>query len=66
MEVNVREDLKKPITHEEHERRMAIFHKVTRELEIANQESPLPDDIMDAVYGHKYEGTASSQTATAF
>jgi galactokinase len=49
--VNVEEDLKHPLTQEEIEKRVAHARRVAEEFNRANKESPLPDDIMDAVYG---------------
>jgi hypothetical protein len=52
--VDVREDLKRVITREEADERVAWHKKWCEELDKANAESPLPDDIMDYVKGRKF------------
>jgi hypothetical protein len=52
--VNVREHMKREITQEEIDARVAHFRWVCDELDKANEESPLPDDFMEYVKGRKF------------
>jgi hypothetical protein len=51
--VNMEEDLKREITQEEADARLAHFRLVCAELDKANAESPLPDDFIEYVKGRK-------------
>jgi hypothetical protein len=51
--VNVEEYLKRVITQEEHDARMAHMKVWDEELRIANEMSPLPEDFMEYVKGRK-------------
>jgi hypothetical protein len=52
--VNVEEYLKREITQEEIDKRVAHFDWVCAELDKANAESPLPDDFIDYCKGRKF------------
>jgi hypothetical protein len=54
-EVEFEAYLKREITQEEADARLAHFRWVCDELDKANAESPLPDDIMDYVKGRKWQ-----------
>jgi hypothetical protein len=56
--VNVREDLKREITQEEIDERVAWNKRWSEELHQANLESPLPDDFIDYVKGRKFRPVA--------
>jgi hypothetical protein len=51
--VNVIEHMKREITQEEIDERMAWMKEWDEELRKANEESPLPDDFMEYVKGRK-------------
>jgi hypothetical protein len=62
--VDVEEHMKRVVTKEEHDAKMAHFRWVCEEFDKANAESPLPDDIMDYVKGRKWTQAASSPEGT--
>jgi hypothetical protein len=58
--VNVEEDLKREITQEEADERLAHFRWVCEEIHKAEMEDPLPDDFIEYVKGRKTMLTADS------
>jgi hypothetical protein len=56
--VNVEEDMKREITQEEINERVAWRKRWNEELAIANAESPLPDDFIEYVKGRKFRQAA--------
>jgi hypothetical protein len=61
MEVNVREYLKHDFTPQEIAERAAWGKEFSKHAAEIQKESPLPDDIMDAVYGRKYNKAVIQQ-----
>jgi hypothetical protein len=56
--VNMEEDLKREITQEEVDERLADIKRIHAELRKANEESPLPDDFIEYVKGRKFRQVA--------
>jgi hypothetical protein len=59
--VNVEEHMKRVVTQEEHDAKMAHFRWVCEEIDKANAESPLPDDFIDYCKGRKFFHQAAPQ-----
>ncbi|MDR3284137.1 MAG: hypothetical protein LBS97_03035 [Treponema sp.] len=51
--VNVEEDLKRVITQEEINERVADFRRISAEIHQDELENPLPDDFIEYVKGRK-------------
>jgi hypothetical protein len=58
--VNVEEHMKREITQEEHDARMAHFDWVSEEIRKAELEDPLPDDFIDYRKGRKFHQAAKT------
>jgi hypothetical protein len=61
--VDVEEYLKHDFTEEEVKERVAWFQDLSRRFDKANQESPMPDDILDYCEGRKFRPMTLEQLA---